>query len=308
MQKVYIITSCTSKKSIQPKQKTQLLSYSKQFTSLDQFHVKWSKVIDNNTHKAIDLYAGVQWSSVKKALSVFHKKYDTELLIMSAGYGLINSQKLITPYSCTFSKNHLDSISQIEDSYNISQKWWDLVNRFDLSSLDKNAKVFIALSNEYLTATQKTIEDLIDIYQDNLFIISTSKSDLPPKIKDKRLSIDSKFNVLEKGTLSSINQRALYWLSEQILKNNLTLNRKKLNLFIQKQLQHLDTYQVPKREQKDNDFLESFIQKQIEQHNITSATSGLKHLRENNLACEQKRFNALFKKVKNRILDETTHA
>ena len=300
--KCYIITTCTSNKKYDIDDLLRLKNILFRNYTVDSLYLDWSKNISNNKlekYKAINLYCGVQWTNIIKSKNILLQNFDVELLVMSAGMGLINSEKKISSYSCTFSANSDDSIKHLKNkSLNISQKWWNLVNKFDLDKLDKNAYIFLVLSNEYINATSKTIDELIKIYEDKLFIISCSKSDTIQKYKQNLLNFNTSFNNKNRGTFISINQRAFYWLSQQIINKNLDIKLSVLNKVIDKYLENEKKFQK-KRNKKLNEYeLNNLIEYQIKGLQIKNPTQGLGNLRKNGFACEQKRYSKFFNTLK----------
>jgi hypothetical protein len=293
--KCYIITTCTSKKKYPSN--INLKDVINKSTSIDNLYNNWEQLQNSNQEKynLEELYAGVQWSNILKAKELLSNKYATELLVMSAGFGLIHSDNTIPSYNITFSKDNENSIHNIENRQeNLNQKWWNLVNKFDINTLDKDACIFIIGSQSYLQSAKNTIEELITIYGKKLFIISSGVDYSTCEFKDNLLQFSTKFNSINKGTFISINQRAFHWLSEKIIINNLPLEKSTLNKLINDTLKDIEPFKQKQINKLSEFQLVNFIKKQIIKHNKTSATQGLKHLRLSGYSCEQKRYNKLF--------------
>jgi hypothetical protein len=89
------------------------------------------------------------------------------------------------------------------------------------------------------------------------------------------------------------------WLSNEIINKNIELDHCKLQTHIDTFLSNYEYYKRPKREILTEDTLYKKILEQIKTKNIKSGTQGLKDLRTNGFACEQKRYMQAFKKVIN---------
>lgn len=295
---LYIITTCTSKKKFPSS-----ISLNKTIkNNLEDTVNHWKTEINkiNKKYIAEDLYAGVQWSNILKAKKILSKKFDTKLLIMSAGLGLIDSRKRIPSYSSTFAKGNIDSVNSINKQTSKSEQfWWNKINQFDLNTLEKDAYIFLVLSKNYIEASKTTVEKIIEIYKERVFIISSSNdANIKNLYKENLLPFNSKFNQINKGTFISINQRAFSWLSSEIISSDLEINKSTLDKRIS---QHLADIQIHDKFEKikltDNELLE-YIKNQILNLTISSATKGIKELRKDGYACEQKRYQNHFKIIK----------
>ena len=61
------------------------------------------------------------------------------MLIASAGYGLIDSNKIISSYGITFSRNQLDSVSR----HFPNEMWWEKINEYSISKLVDASAILI---------------------------------------------------------------------------------------------------------------------------------------------------------------------
>jgi hypothetical protein len=217
------------------------------------------------------------------------------LLISSAGYGLINSNKKITSYQASFSKSTTNSIHKFKNDSLLTPTiiWWDKINNFEISELEKNSYIFITVSYEYLIAMQNTIKELIDIFGDKVFIIVLSKEKLPIFYNDNILRFDTRFNTFEKGTITSIIPRFSKWLFKEIVEHNIELNHKFLQNYIDNFLSKFSNYIIPIRKQLTDDEISNIIKKQT-----LSKSKGLQDLRLQGYACSQDRYGKLYTKIK----------
>ncbi|MDD4329010.1 MAG: hypothetical protein PHD79_03585 [Aliarcobacter sp.] len=297
---VYIITNCTNGKKVLPNEIHLFRNYNND--TIDKISSEWKMNLEKSEYKnlkARDLYKGVSWKAVLDTEKEFNIKFSTLVLIASAGYGLIDSNKIISSYGITFSRNQLDSVSR----HFPNEMWWEKINEYSISKLVDASVILIYLSKEYLNAMNKYIEDLIDKYGDKVFIINVSKEN-NLSFSKSFLNFDTRFNKYESGTLINLGQRCLRWLSKEIVKNNLELNHNVLQEHINIFLNQYEIEVSKKGKQLSNRELEKIIDKQIQEEQVSSASKGLFMLRKNVYSCEQKRFHKLFNERKKSIYNE----
>jgi hypothetical protein len=292
---IYLISSCTNVKSITSNDKHLLRNYD--FSSLEESSTNWKKNLSSNNLDKITarkLYQGPSWKTTLDVEKNFSIKFTTQLLIASAGHGLIDSNEIICSYGSTFSKGHKDSIHHFKHTKNPTQQWWCKTNHFNINSFNTKSYLFIFLPSDYLIALKDFIEDLIDIFDKKIYILSTSKNKLSNKIENKSLRFDTRFNSYEKGTLITLSQRCMRWLSNEIITKELPFDHQILQSHIDMFLSELTPYTIEQRKQLKDDELIEIITNQIKTENIKSATQGLKNLRMKGFASEQKRYGKLF--------------
>lgn len=288
---IYLISSCTNAKNILPSKTLLLNNYD--FCDIKKSSIKWmNNIQSHSTDKIIarKLYCGSSWKSTLDIERNFTKKTNTKLLIASAGHGLIDSDDFICSYGSTFSKGHADSIYNFRDVDNPTKEWWNTINKFNIKSFSDNSYIFIFLPYEYLKAMEEFIEGLINLFGDRVFILIASKNKFSNVIEKNVLRFDTRFNSYEKGTLITLSQRCMRWLSHEITTKNLPFNHKVFQEHIDTFLLKLEPYKIKRGKQLHDIDLIHIINEQIKYKNITSATRGLKDLRKNGFACEQKRY------------------
>lgn len=292
---IYLISSCTNVKSIMSDDKHLLRNYN--LSSIEKVSTEWKKNLASksiNKTPARKLYQGPSWKATLDVEKNFSIKFTTQLLIASAGHGLIDSNEIISSYGSTFSKGHEDSIHNFKNIENPTQLWWTEINKFSFNSLNAESYIFLFLPFDYLIALKHFIEDLIDIFDKRIYILLTSKNKLSNKIENKSLRFDTRFNSYEKGTLTTLSQRCMRWLSNEIITKELSLDHKILQNHINVFLSELPPYKIEQRKQLNDEELIKIIINQIKTENIKSASQGLKGLRKKGFACEQKRYGKLF--------------
>lgn len=298
---IYLISNCTNSKKIIPNQDLLIANY--QYNNIYNSISIWEnnkKLSISKSYLAKELYKGHSWQETLKSIDILSNYYNTKLLISSAGYGLIDSMEKINSYQATFAKGNENSIYNFKNNLIKVPTviWWDAINKFDLSTLNKKAYIFISVSYEYLIAMQNTIKILIEIFGDKLFIIILSKDKLPEIWNKNILRFDNRFNSYERGTINSIIPRFTKWLFKEIVTKNLELDNKKLQKHINDFLSNFSKYEVISGKQLTDKELLDLILEQIEFSNISSKSKGLKDLRFRGYACSQERYGKLYIKVK----------
>lgn len=294
---LYIISNCTNGKKLLPNKCNLFRNY--RHNIIENVILDWKTNLKNSSNKikAKDLYKGVTWKAILDCEKEFNIKFPTKLLIASAGYGLIDSEKMISSYGITFSRNQLDSVNK----YCLNKIWWNNINEFSVNEFKNVSAIFICLSKEYLDATNNYIEKLIEIYSDKVFIINVAKKcDL--KFRKNSLNFDSRFNLYEPGTLINLSQRVLRWLSKEIIKNDLKLDHNILQEYINNFLNKFENVYIIKGKKLEDTDLKIMLNNFMLKENILSASKGLTLLRKSGFSCEQKRFHNLFNNLKKEIL------
>lgn len=295
---IYLICNCTNNKTIKPSEN--LIIANCKFENIDSGILQWKKYKNKKELKARELYQGHAWQETLKCKSVLNTKFPTNLLVASAGYGLISAEEKISSYQATFSRNSDNSIHKFKNNNleNPTVKWWNEINEFNLNSLNSKGFVFISVSYEYLIAMQRTIEELIIIFKNRLFIIVLSKKNIPTSYKENIIKFDTRFNTFQRGTINTIIQRFSNWLFGEIVNSNLQLNHQSIQNHINVFLSHYSEYVHPNSEKLNDSEISNFIKKQISKQNISSKTAGLKDLRLKGYSCSQERYGKIYSKIK----------
>lgn len=295
---IYIITNCTNGKRTLPNDLNLFRNYTN--NDIESVYKEWIYNLNNSNSKckAKDLYKGVGWKAILEAQENFKRLNETQLLISSAGYGLIDSEKLISSYGITFSKKHQDSVGK----YFSNKSWWDNINKENINITDVEA-IFICVSKEYLLVMNEFLDELIERYGKRIFFININgNKEKIPKYQEYSLFFDKKYNSFEPGTLLSLRQRILRWLSKEIVKEKLSFNHSILQNYINKYFKYYEIEPLKKGIQLDDEKIKNKIREMITLEKINSASKGLVFLRKNGFSCEQKRFQNLFKNIKEELL------
>ena len=78
---------------------------------------------------ARDLYKGPGWVASLGLVAALHGTgCEVDWRIVSAGYGLLRPEELVTRYAATFLAGHPDSLPGVADGAEASGAWWTLIN------------------------------------------------------------------------------------------------------------------------------------------------------------------------------------
>lgn len=255
-----------------------------------------------------DLYAGDHWANVRSFESNFFK---IDVWVCSAGFGLVRIDDQITPYAATFSGKHPDSVTnKLKDvpSLDASKHWWNRLTKWkghfeqrprSLSALmatyPKRSTLVVA-SNTYLKAIvgdlREGVDHLADPDQLSIVCAGTQKLD---GLDANLVPCDARLQAATGGARRSLNTR----LGKKILSESRlppkasTLTRRYRELL--KQQPAIATYD---RRPMNDDDVKQFILKQLLSNPELCHSPLLRRLRDQNKACEQKRFAALYREVR----------
>lgn len=183
--RILVVTSCTGKKQFKPDNQL----------SLEDF--KNSSLLSSRTGEleefvccAHQMYRGVQHLRLMEGVTILRQALKggvVDLVIVSAGYGLIPEDQLIAPYEVTFNTMKGCEIDQWATEQKIRESLETTIRSYDL--------VFVLLGEKYLRSLQLPIQTLPQ--QKIIFFAS------PNSLKYLRSSNDQSFAVL----LSNIEAR-----------------------------------------------------------------------------------------------------
>lgn len=300
---IAILTSCTNSKT-KKANKTLTIQHYQVEEFFDDVVELWKKEVNENDYAkylVTELYKGVGWKATIDTNNKLSSKYKTALYIASAGYGLIASNSKIASYDATFAPRTSNSINKFTNDKRANIEWWDNINDFKIEDFPHDSYFFIILPHNYLIATQNFIKKIIEKYDKKVFIFIANQNETLSFMRGYTIEFDLRFNSYQTGTLSSLLARAVLWLTDEIIKHEIPFEHHLFQSHIEEKMKNYTHYKMPKREQLSEEDLIKEIEKMINKDEIESASRGLKKLRESGIACEQKRFGSLFKKVKSQL-------
>lgn len=245
--------------------------------------------------QAIDLYAGEYWSIVRRLSNTV---IPVETWICSAGYGLISSDSPIRPYSATFATGSPDSIP---DGSRGASSWWKALSDWvgpspgprsitDLVMADPEARIILVLSAAYLKACrQDIVQALNQIHQDGQLSIISAGTKEDPQLAPYLLPGDARFQSALGGTRQTLNIRAAqYLLATGVIKHD------EMVATLARLLVDQPSITRYKRRTATDAEVRTFIQDRLKTDPGATHTRLLRQFRDDDRACEQNRFTALF--------------
>ena len=132
---VNIVVTCTKRKRRPPDESLKFRHIAKD--SIEEGFEVWVQRIMDSGEVLLpprDLYAGDHWSVAVSLEQVAEASgFKAIIWVCSAGYGLLSIDKMIKPYSATFSSSHPDTVCRWgEGKYRSSYKkmWWRLLTEW----------------------------------------------------------------------------------------------------------------------------------------------------------------------------------
>jgi len=249
--------------------------------------------------EAIDLYAGEHWDIARRLTSASDARLTVELWISSAGYGLIPSNAPIRPYAATFTAGNADSVPGGVEG---ATAWWDALADWagpspgprsitDMISADPESRVLLALSATYLKACREDIVRAISRIDrgGQLSIISAGTKD-DPQLAPYLLPADARLQTAVGGSRQALNVRAAQHLLAGGIIDHDDMFETLAKLLVDQPL--IARYE--RRPATDAE-VQAFIQHRLTTDPSSTHTRLLREFREDNRACEQSRFAALFR-------------
>jgi len=257
--------------------------------------------------EAKDLYCGRGFVEAIAAAKIAR----TEPWIISAGLGLVHARDRVPEYNLTIIPSTHDSIQQRITTTFSPSSWWIALNRGtgrSLSTLIKDypqSIVLISLSQVYVKLVQNDLLQLCDSSLSKLRIVGLASEEiLPERLKRAYVPYDTRLNDPQlgiPGTKSDFPQRAARHFTRIVINNSPGLESIEHAALVQKSLCGLSEPLIPKRKQMSNDEIIEVITHWWAQAEGQSSRM-LRLLRDKlMIACEQKRFRSLFRKVKEGI-------
>jgi hypothetical protein len=290
-----ILTNCTNRKRSAGGDVAQFRDV--QAVDLPKVVAEWTEclAVPREQAPAREVYCG---RSFTEALSA-SIRVKAELRVVSAGLGLVPADTRIPNYSATISPGSEDSILTRMAEVSASS-WWDAL--VDQSQFSKTTgprefeRIWVALSGPYLEMIKHTLKVWVSGGFEGLRIFC-KPTVLPGELAPFALAYDDRLNDPSgpiPGTEGDFSQRALAHFSKVSDQDRLT-NVEEDFVTVQSSLSGLTAPPKPNRQLKTDPEIRSIIRTEARTIGWNSSKM-LRHLRDDlDIACEQKRFQRLFK-------------
>ncbi len=303
------MVSCADRKRAPAGATLQLRNYTEDLVARADAWIQRISTPESTPCPATDLYQGDHWHVVRQFdASGAANELDVEIWVASAGYGLIRSETQIEPYAATFATRGVDSITRsgsLADPEHDATYWWSRLTgrpRIDnraaslaaLAAEDPKAPLLIALSGSYVRAVQYDLLEAAQLLSDPGQLLLVTGDDRLA-VRPFRLPVDARLQRVLGGARGSLNARVVRLLLDTTATHRWdgARIRAQLSAFLS-QLPELDHFN---RQPMSDCEIEEFIRTEIATGGPIPQSRLLRRLRDQNMACEQKRFGKLYRRV-----------
>lgn len=308
-----IVATCSYSKRIAPSARLEVRSLPS--GSIDDRVQEWSTRLETTSAErrpARELYKGDHWTAVCEFELVGSSVgLNVEVWVASAGYGLIPLSAEIASYGATFAPEHDDFVLDCAPSRGggATSEWWSRLAAWhgpspeaarsltELAVTHPNTPMLVIVSEPYARALELDLlgaSRLLDS-SNNLSIVSIGLGPASP-LAEFVLPGDARFSTWLGGTLTSVNARVGRAILERV--NKWGLARDEIGRGLSARLEELDPYRQPKRENRGDDEVRTYIQTALAASPKATHSRLLKSFREEGYACAQDRFRRLYEDVK----------
>lgn len=314
MLRLAIIASCTNRKRLPAPEALQLHTLAS--TDLEERCRRWCERIETTAARcltAADLYAGSFWSVVKKLPAMAATRgYDAHLYVASAGYGLVDSESPLKPYSATFADS-TDNVAgrrlTARERKAVNQNWWHLLSTIrmpaaysgprsirDLAQADPSTSIIVVAAGDYINAMEN---DLLQATAhlsapDNLVLVSSRRGTATGPLQRYLVPSEAALEPVlsTSGVLGNLHARtALEILSAA----GGPLSATQLRQQYESLLAQVAPRVTPRRLAATDNEVRGFIQTSLCEGPVASATRLLRAWRRTHgRQCEQGRFRRLY--------------
>ncbi|RMI92264.1 hypothetical protein BIU87_18925 [Streptomyces sp. ZS0098] len=291
MNELPIVVTCTDRKTSPPEATLQARALPK--TGLAERAAEWARRLHAVPGPRIaleDLYQGDQWrraQALTKAAS--QAGFVPRLYVASAGLGLRPVSSLAPSYAATFLPRHADSVASSSAQ---ATDWWDHLQRMDGScQLPQIAaaagRALVVLSETYAAAMHRDLAGLAATGTETVLIGGACELD-----GIVRVPANAALRHALGGTRTSLNVRmAASWLEHCTPGHLITPSARKRWSDWVEQVARPERYE---RRPMTDEAVIDFIEQSKDSHPGSSRTRLLRLLRDQGMACEQKRFANLY--------------
>lgn len=257
------------------------------------------------TFPARDLYAGDHWTTMRTLVEDLRPKHVVSLKVLSAGYGLVDSEAALKPYSASFSPQSADLVAEAP----ASARWWTQINcSVQLGSKPRTiggiasdmpeSVLVVVASDHYLRAIASDLQLAARrLDSPSQILIFSAGSPRIPGLSGHMLEFDSRFRQLVGGSNVSLNAR----VASHMLRTTPpgALNYDSVAASLRSISDTLAPIEQPVRTALTDAEVREFISNELAGSPTASATRSLRNLRDQGFACEQGRFHRLFREATN---------
>ncbi|MGW5258160.1 hypothetical protein ACWERW_35435 [Streptomyces sp. NPDC004012] len=291
MNELPIVVTCTDRKASPPA--PELRARELPATGLSERAAEWARRLRTapGQHVALgDLYQGDQWRRAQALTTIASRAgFAPSLYVASAGLGLRPVSSLAPSYAATFTPRHADSVASSSAQ---AADWWDHLQRTDASHhLPQIAaaagRALVVLSETYAQAMHRDLVALAATGSDAVLIGGACEVE-----GVLRVPANAALRHALGGTRTTLNVRmAATWLEHCTPGRLITSTAQARWNDWAEQVARPERYE---RRPMTDEAVIDFIEQSMNSHPGSSRTRLLRLLRDQGMACEQKRFAALY--------------
>ena len=305
---ISILTNCTNRKrgSVTPG----LVMGSLTTDSIDNVAKQWIHCLDQapSVNLAKEVYCGRSFREAVASASLLN----CPLFIVSAGLGIVSSDRLIPVYNLTSTPGTQNSITNKITGNFSAKDWWSRVSRGNpfgsslLEVLEKHLDglILIALSRPYLELLQDELIDFPVIHRHRLRFFGKLGSVIPDSLVENWMPYDDRLDSAGpgySGTQTDFAQRALRHFVTELLNTHENGNACSHSSLVKKSLSSLSRREIPKRQRLSDIEISTLIFDNWG-HGEGKSSKLLRIVRhELGIACEQSRFNVIYRTIKKKM-------
>jgi hypothetical protein len=218
--RVVIVAACSDRKRLAPNPALRLRELdSVRSESRPSVWLERLASVDGTSRRAIDLYAGGHWVAVREAIERARTEIEkVELWVASAGYGLVEAEDALKPYSATFASNSPDAVwrGPVDgDRKTYLRAWWSQLTEHrrlaDLIGGDPQASLVLVLGATYVDALSEQLREAAesDDSNDRVSLVSVGAAATAWSVP-----VQAGHQALAGGGAGSLNARLLAQLCE----------------------------------------------------------------------------------------------
>ena len=310
---VNIVVTCTKRKRRSPTECLKFRHIAKD--SIEEGFSAWVDSLngtDDGMLPARELYAGDHWTVASSLEQVAASSgFRAAMWVCSAGYGLLNLDSMVKPYSATFSSSHPDTVCRWSDGKfrrGYKQIWWNLLSQWSgpdttsprsiagLAATFPTYPLLVVASRDYMEGLLDDCREARNALDDPdlLSIVSAGSRDLPG-LNPNLIPSDVSLRWLVGGSVRAFNirytRKILLETDYQELRAPV-LHRK----FSEIVAQSPRPPAISRAKTSDGEVW-GFIWTSLEQQGLTGHTGLLRRFRDSGRACSQNRFSRIFDSV-----------
>lgn len=304
--RVHLVVSCTNRKAraIEP----ELRMTSVPWENVDMALAAWLSRITAPTitrTPARTLYAGEHWQVVRQLEDDVVRGTPVSLWVCSGGYGLIDLDAPLVPYSATFSSGQPDTVGASREE---RQRWWVGLGAWDgpspgrprtfldLAAREPDASILVAASPSYLSACSQDLLAAADKLSspEKLSLISVGARHLGDLMRHV-VPADARLQRVLGGTRQALNARLLGHL---VRRHEGPPSTTGLTSTVRRLLSEAPPIERYERTPSSNDEIAVFVSRRLQDFPAATKSRLLREYRDSGRACEQTRFGTIFEEVK----------